>query len=309
MKNRPKWSAGAFAQRVKMSEDDLWLVVEGRDHDRPHYENLLNSTPSTRDRRYSIRLAETIELHGAAAGGKAHVLALHDHFERIGSLTSENNSGKSAIAFMVDQDREAFERTLRNSTHIIYTFATDVEADILLNADIWAAIQNAYGIDSEVSAIVKKAIQEPSEELLSIWKEWLTLGLVALYCGQPSHAPLAGLSRVNRNRFGPVDSDEVGRVESNIRSSVDDKTFEEAQIAANSYICTRGVQLLKGRWIAKYIEYLVKTELNGEIIRANVDSNRVIDTALAALSYSGKWVMHYDKRFSEVLLVAETQNL
>ena len=136
MSNRPKWSADGFAQRVKMSEDDLWLIVEGRDHDRPHYEKLLKSLPSTKDRSISIRLAETIELNGVAAGGKLHVLALHDHLEAGNKLTTENKSGESTIVFMVDRDRDDFMGTLRTSDHVLYTFGTDVEADILLHSDI-----------------------------------------------------------------------------------------------------------------------------------------------------------------------------
>lgn len=284
-----------------MSEDDLWLVVEGRDHDRPHYEKLLKSLPSTKNRSVSIRLAETIELNGVAAGGKKHVLALHDHLEVGGKLTTENKSGESTIVFMLDRDRDDFMGTLRTSDHVIYTFGTDVEADILLHADIWAALRSAYGVDSKISDRLRKRVQDPSAELLSTLGDWLTLGLTALHCDKPGCAPLGALSQVNQDSFGSVDAAKVGMVASKIRDAVDEATYEVAYAAAASHVSARGVRLLKGRWIASYIKYLVETHLSGEVIRVNVQSDAVIDTALAALTYSDKWANHYDTRFSKAL--------
>lgn len=301
MSNRPKWSADGFAQRVKMGEDDLWLVVEGRDHDRPHYEQLLKALPSTKERSVSIRLVETIELNGVAAGGKEHVLALHDHLEEGRKLTAENQSGESSIVFMVDRDRDDFMGTLRTSDHVIYTFGTDVEADILLHADIWAALRSAYGVDSKISDMLRQRVQDPSAELLSTWGTWITLGLTALRCGKPGCAPLGALSQVNQNSFGSVDAAEVGVVASKIRDAVDEATYDVAYAAAASHVSARGVRLLKGRWIADYIKYLVETHLSGEVIRSNVRSHAVIDTALAALTYSDRWVSYYDTRFSKAL--------
>lgn len=301
MSKRPKWSADGFAQRVKMSEDDLWLIVEGRDHDRPHYEQLLKSLPSTRDSSVSIRLSETIELDGKAAGGKEHVLALHDHLEEGDKLTTENNSGKSTIVFMVDRDRDDFMGTLRDSDHVLYTFGTDVEADILLHSDIWAALRAAYGIDSEMSDKVKRAVQDPPAELLALWESWLRLGLTALRCGKPKYAPLSRPSLVNSNCFGLEKEEVVSEAYKKIQATVDVATYAEAHEEASKHLSVQGVRLLKGRWIASYINYLVKTHLSDEIIRVNVQQNNVIDTALVALTYDDQWAAEYDKQFSRVL--------
>ncbi|WP_193107492.1 hypothetical protein [Brachybacterium sp. FME24] len=301
MSNRPKWSAAGFAQRVKMSEDDLWLIVEGRDHDRPHYEKLLKSLPSTKDRSVSIRLAETIDLNGVAAGGKVHVLALHDHLEAGDKLTTENKSGESTIVFMVDRDRDDFMGTLRTSDHVIYTFGTDVEADILLHSDIWAALRAAYGVDSKISDKVKRAVQDPPSELLSLWESWLRLGLTALRCDEPGYAPWGTLSRVNSNHFDRVKAEEVSQVSEKIQAAVYEATHAVACAEASKHLSAQGVRLLKGRWIARYIKHLVETHLSGEIIRVNVPPNAVIDTALAALTYDDQWAEEYDAQISKVL--------
>lgn len=301
MSNRPKWSADGFARRVKMSEDDLWLIVEGRDHDRPHYEKLLKSLPSTKNRDVSIRLAETIELNGVSAGGKQHVLAIHDHLEAGNKLTTENKSGESTIVFMVDRDRDDFLGALRTSDHVLYTFGTDVEADILLHSDIWAALRAAYGVDSELSDKVKRAVQDPPYELFSLWESWLRLGLTALRCGKQGYAPWGTLSQVNPNHFDRVNATEVSQVSEKIQAAVDEATYAVASAEASKHLSAHGVRLLKGRWIARYIKYLVETHLSGEIIRGKVPPNAVIDTALAALTYDDQWAAEYDVQLSKVL--------
>lgn len=301
MSSRPKWSADGFARRVRMSQDDLWLIVEGRDHDRPHYEKLLKALPSTKDRSVSIRLAETIDLNGVAAGGKAHVLALHDHLEAGDKLTTGNRSGESRIVFMVDRDRDDFTGALRASDRVLYTFGTDVEADILLHSDIWAAIRAAYGVDSEISDKVKRAVQDPPTALLTLWESWLRLGLTALRCNVPGIAPWSEASKVNANSFGHAMADAVSRDSERIQAAVDEATHADARAEASKHLSAQGVRLLKGRWIARYVRYLVTTHLKGEIIRANVPQNAVIDTALAALTYDDQWAKEYDAQFSKVL--------
>lgn len=285
-----------------MSEDDLWLIVEGRDHDRPHYEKLLKALPSTKDRSVSIRLAEQIELDGVSAGGKDHALTLHDHLESGGKLSSENKSGESMIMFMLDRDRDDFLGTMRLSDHILYTFGSDVEADILLHADIWAALRDAYGVDSQLSDRVKRAVADPAAQLLALWNEWLTLSLVALGSDSPGCAPWGSPSKINTNVFEQSDASRAAEVADKIQTAAEQSAYEVACVKASSHVSSHGVRLLKGRWIARYIKYLVDTHLDGEIVRVNVQQNAVIDTALATLSHSSQWAKEYDKQFSKLLL-------
>lgn len=301
MKNRPRWSAAAFAQRVKMSEDDLWLIVEGRDHDRSHYDKLLRTIPATKERRVSIRLAESIELNGTSAGGKKHALALHDHLETVGKLATDNKSGVSKIAFMVDRDRDDYTGTMRESLHIFYTHSTDVEADILLNTDVWTALQVSYGVDRGITDKLRGQIQDPAVELVSIWQSWLTLGLVALSCNVTDQVHWGKASALNLELFGPVDADTEDRLSSAISSKAGIDTFQKASLKASIHLAKLGVRLLKGRWLARYVKHLVDTRLKNEVIRANVQTDTIIAAAQAALTYDGDWVAGYNKRFARLL--------
>ena len=158
---KPKWSAGGFARLVQMSGPGFWVVVEGRDHDRPHYERLLAHLPSTAGQKVAIRLAEHVELNGTAAGGKGHALALHDFLEASSDLVQTSSAGKSRIVFMLDRDRDDYLGQLRVSPHVMYSHATDVEADILLNGDLWRALRSSYGIDSGLSIRIERVVPDP----------------------------------------------------------------------------------------------------------------------------------------------------
>ncbi len=301
MNGRPRWSADGFARRVRMSQDDFWVIVEGRDHDRPHYENLLRALPSTRDKRFSIRLAESIELNGRSAGGKRGALAIHDHLETKGKLRTNNASGTSTIVFMLDRDRDDVLGIMRTSPHIAYTHATDVEADILLNSDIWAALRHAYGIDSATAGLIKDKVPDPAKALLALWEEWLFLGLLALLCERPHFAPWSRNSMVNFNDFGAPEQSQVAEIKNRIETSTDSAAYSKAHEQAGNHLNYYRDRLLKGRWLAKYMRHLVATHLAGEIVKGQVSPNAIVDTALAGLRYSGDWVAHYETTFARFL--------
>lgn len=284
-----------------MGLSDLWLIVEGRDHDRVHYDRLLQQLPSTKALVCEVRLAEEIQINGASAGGKAHVVKLHDLYESSGLLVQASSTRTIRIAFMLDRDRDDFSGQVHSSKHVIYTHGSDVETDILLNSNIWLAIEAAYGIDSSMSRLLENAVGDPPAELLQLWKAWLLLSLVALDCGVPGMAPWAQLSRVNIGHFGAENPAAVTALEATIRGCVGPPAMAAAVGRASNHVASQGVRLLKGRWIAKYAERLVRTHLFGRHIKAGVSADHVIDTALSSIVYSGPWFDSYEASFAAVL--------
>ncbi|UXW87087.1 hypothetical protein NFX31_06065 [Microbacterium azadirachtae] len=298
--SKPKWSVNAFARRMQMGEHDFWVIVEGRDHDRPHYDKLLKKLPSTRDLKAQLRLAEEINVGGTSAGGKKHVLAIHDHLESKNKLVQSNSKRTVRAVFMLDRDRDDFEGILSTSPHVMYTIGTDVEADILLNSEIWSAVRSAYGIDSRLTKRLRRKAANPAIALRTLWDDWLRLGLVGLACGSPGCAPWSQHSRVNVGEFGTLNSQKVHDVEAALLAAAP-SDYASMNRRALRHVSTREELLLKGRWIAKFINYLVRIHLAGEVVRS-VQAHAVIDTALAQLKYRGDWVTEYDRRFAQLLV-------
>lgn len=294
-----QWSANAFARRMQMSDRDLWLIVEGRDHDRPHYSAMMESLPSTRGRTFSVRLAEQIRLEDISAGGKTHTLALHEHLQAAGDLVQANRERKVRAVFMVDRDRDDFTGSMSDSAHIMYTSGSDVETDILLNSDLWRAIRVAYGLDPELTDRIRRRVSDPAHALTALWRDWLHLGLIALHCKQQRHAPWGRESIVNDPPFGAVRQEVVVSIVRSIHGSAAEECLEADEMAAQ-FVSQRRQLLLKGRWIARYIQYLVAVHLDEEVIR-KVNAYNVIDAALQLVDYSASWTSGYDRRFAAVL--------
>ena len=297
--SKPRWSADAFARLVQISGEGIWVVVEGRDHDRAHYERLLKNLPSTKEQSVVIRLAEHIEVGGKVAGGKAHALALHDHLLAGDDLVQVSKAGKARVVFMLDRDRDDFSSQMNESAHVLYSHGTDVEADILLNADIWSAISATYGIDSGLCDKIRVAVPDPPTALAALWDDWLRLGLIALACDAGNCAPWAQPSKVNIPTYRAVDGDSVASVESALRTAAP-SDFSTTSARASAHVARRGSRLLKGRWLSRYVHVLVKHHLKDEVVRANVQADALIDVALMTLTYDGAWAKAYNDRFLEL---------
>lgn len=201
---------------------------------------------------------------------------------------------------MLDRDRDEFSQTMRSSPHVIYTYSTDVESDILLNSDIWAAARAAYGIDSSLSTRVQAAIGDPPVFLFSLWRDWLKLGLIAIASGETQGLPWSQPSPVNVDTFREVDQAEVSKRFSELQQRIGQQRFSTLEQDAETHLQQRNVRLLKGRWLARFIDHSVKTYLNDETLRANVSPHVIVDTGLATVSHSGAWVKDYTLAFERL---------
>lgn len=301
MNNKPKRSAGGLARLMQMSDVELYVIVEGRDHDRPHYERLLQACPSTMSKKIQIRLAEQIDIKGISAGGKSHALTIYEFLKKENYLHQRSSLGNTTIVFMLDRDRDDFIDRALISDHIIYTHGTDVESDILLNADIWSAIGVAYGIDLAVLDVLQDRVGRPPETLFLLWKEWIILGLVALECGVAEGARWAQMSEVNSQKFGFPDSELSDKIGQSLIANSSQQKYILARKKAQDFVQSKGVKLLKGRWIARYISYIIQSNLSSEIMCTNIRSESVIKICLATIRYSGDWFNEYEMRLSKLL--------
>lgn len=284
-----------------MGDADLWLIVEGRDHDRTYYDRLVRELPETHALQVSLRLAEQITLDGSSAGGKSHAIKLHDRFAELGLLVQKSSQGPRTIAFMLDRDRDDFAGTSSDSRHVLYTISADVEGDILLHADIWRAIESAYGLASASSRHLADLIGDPSDALLQLWADWIKLGLLALACGSAECPKYSRCSLVNDQVWGAVDAEKVASLRASIASAGTDETLDLAHAKAEAYFAREGKRLLKGRWIAQYVHEVIRVHLADETVRANVAASVVIATALETLNHRDAWARHYGNQFSALL--------
>jgi hypothetical protein len=303
-----KRDARAFAMRVKMGTDQLWLIVEGRSHDRAFYDRVLEGHHLARAGGYSIRLAEQIRLNDKSSGGKQFARALFDFFEAESLLTQESKAGaRHVVAFALDKDLDVLAGDTINSPHVMYTAGMDVEAEILRHADLQRAACATYSLPlRQVSAILNDEATLFSQ-LAHLWRHWITEGAVCI-CSRRRAAPhrYSQVSSFNAGAFGPVNNDavrearsaieadlladEVNHLGASLRSAIDD-IFESGQ----------EWRLVKGRWMTKYVSHMVVGAVGREEVEANIPPGTLAKAAIPLLPDDGDWARHYWKRLDALL--------
>ncbi len=279
-----------------MGTADLWLIVEGREHDRPHYERLFESLPETRDLRVTIRLAEQIDIDHVVAGGKDHALALHDYWQMSGELKQSNRAGFRRIAFALDRDRDDFVGCMRSTPNVMYTLGVDVECDILNEGDLWRALKSAYGVTREHCEAIMSSVGDPRDALRETWNEWIALGLLATAIDSSFQPRFGQHSQVNIDVWGSTDPSAASKLRRQLLASSTPSDRRALESRVEAHMNSRGRELLKGRWIARYIWELVRRLLGTQIIRANVQFDTVVSTALETIDYSERWTDPYSQK-------------
>lgn len=294
--------AKAFARRVKMSSQRLWLLVEGRSHDRPFYDRVLGAHDLTAEQGYAVRLAEQIELNGLSAGGKDFVKSLHAFFESEGVLSQSNSRGPRLIAFALDSDFERISGQQINSPHVLYTQGMDVEAEIILNADVQKAASSAYSLTRDSVAAVIPDGRDLAVDLANRWRRWIEHGAIASCYGLETGVRFSQTSKMNAGGFGECIESVAGKLESDLKArlaqqGVVDLGGEQAKLQIDALFASDGQWLLvKGRWLARFVAHLLKQGLDDAPREASIPVDTLSKTCLETIDFSGPWVSWYHRR-------------
>jgi len=297
--------ARAFAQRVQMGSRRLWVLVEGRAHDRPFYDRLLQSHTPSVSQGFTVRLAEQIELRGKSAGGKDFLLSLFDFFREESLLVQENKEGKRYIALALDRDFDNLAGLVIESPHLMYTRTADVEAEILVHGDVRRAISSAYSLTGDAVARVLPEEFAFASELARRWRDWITYGVVAVCCGVQHEVRYAHHSNINTSGFGALDESAAEALRSKIEGALFTNEARERLSAARAevddyYEQDREWLLVKGKWIASFIWFLVSQALD-EIPREKVQAETVVKTCLETIDFRAAWADPYRAHLDRLL--------
>jgi len=288
-----------------MSPKRLWVLVEGKTHDRPFYENILEHAALLQGLDYDVRLGEQITVEGKSGGGKSHLLKLYGLFSEQGWLDQSNRRTNVSVVFCLDKDLDDFRCRTVSDPHVVYTQNADVEAEIFHNADIARAISFSHGIGASVAAKIVAGDKPLPERLSGLWSDWIRIRLLAIACNYSASDRFGQPSAVNNENFGSVDTSKVSSMLSAIEKSVSVEEWEEANREVNSFLAAlwcSGLRssLISGKHISEFIVYLTSV-ISEEFIRSKIKSQEIIISCLARLDFSGSWTEHYHKQLALVL--------
>jgi hypothetical protein len=301
--NKIRRDAKAFAARVKMSRTALFLVVEGRVTDRAFYDRVLGGYAPLDGRGYSVILGEELELDGRTGGGKTFLMELHDYWEGNGVLSQVTRSGIRNIVVAADRDYDEPTQLLRSSRHVLYTYASDAEAEILHQCDLPSVAAAVYSLPVSTVAPLVPSAPVIFTMLTRLWRRWILYGICCVasaHGGRYSCLSLfnvGGTGRLN----GQVEREMLSELKKAINTSVSRAEIVASVVTGGAMLdSTEGWRLIKGKWVAKFVAETLTSGLSAELLEVGIKADSLTKAALASIQFSGAWLAPYYKQLDRL---------
>ncbi|GAA1791015.1 hypothetical protein GCM10009748_27290 [Agromyces lapidis] len=204
------------------------------------------------------------------------------------------------MSFFLDRDDDDFGSALVQSDHVIYTKHSDIEAEIFANGDAYRAVATAFGLAYADVRRVGERVGEPLSALATLWRDWIRLRLIAMACDTGAGARFAQTSKIHAGAYGTLDDRALESLTKELSKGVDQAKWEtdlarvDAHINA-AFVTSQQGTLVKGKWIAGYLRYVVKAGLPDEQIRTNVRDHSIIVACLSSIDFDGGSLAAYYK--------------
>ncbi len=295
-----------LASRILMSTTPIWIIVEGRYHDRAYYDRLLNSIPSIAGLQYEILLAEYPAVDEVAAGGKKHALKLHAALSENGWLRQRSKKTNHIVIFSLDKDLDDEPTSnMPDDLHILYTKYADVEAEILQGNDLIAALTALTGASKRDLIELAAEAHNPLQHISEAWAEWHRWGL-ALRNANPNALPIRSAALINVGQFGPLDESarvaHLQRVKASVGEAEWGKRIETAHtLHAELVRSGKSPRLVAGKWAAKYVIEAAKRDLSAVGIAGDLDPADLTRVMLMTISFSNRHKQRYEHRMLSLL--------
>jgi hypothetical protein len=281
-------SFSGFIRRVQMGQgDQLFIIVEGNDSDRYYYDKMLNAS-KLRGFTHEFYLSGSVRLPGrsAPASGKNAVLAIFREARRSKQLSLSTSGGTKHLIFCVDTDFDHLIGGRSRSTHLLYTRLPDVEAQLIdacVLADLIAVIAS---LPQAEAVQVSRYLSAWRKDLALAWRDWIVVCCAAKLAGA-SNCPTPGTapSTLRTNFKGPHKA-EILALEKSIIRQCGPRDFQVAKRKAEERVDLRlnngrHTELLKGKWLIKYLKMLLEKYLLSIGIKATFSYSGIAATVRA----------------------------
>lgn len=260
----PRYSRTGFAGVARMTRARYTAFVEGKHHDAVYYDRLLNESPALSSAGVRIMRSTEVSDAESAPGGKSAVLALHDHFDDEGSLSIPTNDTTKHMVFLLDRDYDQFELNLRESKHVIYTEATDVEAEIYRQGDLGRALATVFSLTTEEVEDLVAEVGNFAFELAIRWREWITMCIAAGPMRSRCAVAPSRPSRINVDLYGNFDAGAYSQhrqdmITTSLVENPEEKLAKVTEMVDEVYEDGDYFKLLKGKLIPGFVVHLVSS--------------------------------------------------
>ena len=302
-------SRAGFMRMVMMSQDKLFVIVEGRELDTPFYSGICESSHRVSRAGYQVWLIEQIEdANGKPTGGKKGLLSLFEYCKSQGKLRYSTPLGEKSFAFCLDRDNENVTGGLKRSGHLIYTRLNDVESEIFSQPLNERVIMASLSIDRDSARRFLWALGDWRLDLSNAWKEWIELCCLAKAIGARTDVGFSKESIINGDRYGKMDAAAAASARARVlsRSNFDaTRTMAIEKRVSDKigkiYATGDPRTLLHGKWLSKFLAYRAKDYFAGKPVAFQYFEGAVTRVHLYSLDYSAPWVDYYREKLHRLL--------
>jgi len=281
---RSKRSLEGLIKQIEISENNLFLFVEGKEIDPRFYDKVFDHLLFGLGVKYEIILPSK---YVDGYGGKDGLLKFHDELKYSGRLQYEFKKIKKSIIFILDKDVDDIINIKRCEPNIIYTRHYCAENYLILHNDIKTCIMNSCQIPKSEIGRLKDNIIEEIRRGLKPWVVYCLAGKMKKMhaCPGYGHQPPIGFELSEKC----IESTAIkcGMPESDVKLA-----FKVAgEIVDLNYSAGTPDVVIKGKWYFSMMETIVKEHYDGYNI---FNFNKSIQSAmLASLQINDEWAIHF----------------
>lgn len=294
-------STGGLIRSLQMSSDQFFAFVEGR-LDRVFFDKLLSRVVASTGVKYQVMAMKELP---ESPGGKAALLSMFQDFRQKKLLRTCSFGKNMALVFLADKDADDYCGKLFRSAHLIYSECYDLEAHLVMCADLHRGLAESCGITLTQA---KELISNPKTWITQVvkhWRHWVTLCLISQANSADCGCTYSRVSQVNPNPLTAPDPKLVEKFKAllAIKLAIDrpalDKLFDEAIAHVDKSLANDlPMQFFKGKWLSHVMQKHLETQVRPEDANFSGVWERLLPTLLAQVALGGacNCCAHYEKK-------------
>ena len=291
---------------MQVSRKHVFVFVEGRDLDPDVYSRICVPVCKEAGKLHEIVIADRLG-DGFGGGGKGLLTRFFEFLRNNSSLLDRSQHEPKVAMFYFDKDVDDLFNALRKSDHVVYTNYYSIENHIFAEGNLASSLATAGSLDMTLVEEYVTSNDAWRVRAASLWRDWLTLCLLARKLSLPAPVTFAmAASRINNPADSPVDTNalESAIVDMRARSGLGSAAFQPKLNAAyrlvdSFFSDSRHDVLFKGKW---YVVFALR-ELEKISVAHNKHgaADRLLGALIATTNFDAPWTEHFRRPLRTVL--------
>jgi len=290
---------------MQMSQASIFALVEGKDLDPFFYGHICRSVCGPKDMHYELCKANELPPH---AGGKTTLIEFYNYLRRKRCLVSVLDGKKTTAVFFLDKDIDDLSRSLRRSTHIIYTRYYDVHNEVYRHGNLVRGAACAASLEETVLSPLLADSTKWCAQASRRWQDWLVLCLISARKNVACQHNFGVPSQIQCPKTGNADPTLLYKAKSIIATGLHLSTtdfqriYDSYHARVDEYFRSGQHDIVfKGKWYPHLLDEDIR-RLRGQVNYLKKGfTKRITPTVAATLDFADSWTDYYTSRLQAAI--------